>query len=102
MGDGTAESKEKMQNAIDDLWRFTDELFHNTEADKAMISEGIGVDVSKLKETYYQKVNQVLKRQNLISLNQNIFKKEVRKVFILSIWDISLAICNICSELILI
>ncbi len=65
LGDGTAESKERMQNAIDDLWRYTDELFHTTEADKAMIAEGIGVEVSKLKDTYYQQVNQILEEAKL-------------------------------------
>jgi ring-1,2-phenylacetyl-CoA epoxidase subunit PaaC len=65
LGDGTAESKARMQNAIDDLWRYTDELFHTTEADKAMIAKGIGVDVSKLKDTYYQQVNQILEEAKL-------------------------------------
>ena len=54
LGDGTEESHQKMQDAIDDLWTYTDELFHQTEADKAMVKEGIGVDVTKLKDNYYQ------------------------------------------------
>ncbi|MDX1463959.1 MAG: 1,2-phenylacetyl-CoA epoxidase subunit PaaC, partial [Marinirhabdus sp.] len=44
LGDGTEESNAKMQEAIDDLWTYTDELFDLTEADEKMISEGIGVD----------------------------------------------------------
>lgn len=60
LGDGTAESHQKMQEAIDDLWRFTDELFQLTKADKAMIDEGIGVDVSNFKEAYYQEVSEIL------------------------------------------
>ena len=35
LGDGTEESNKKMQEAINDLWTYTDELFHQTEADKA-------------------------------------------------------------------
>jgi ring-1,2-phenylacetyl-CoA epoxidase subunit PaaC len=46
LGDGTDESHSRIQTAINDLWIFTDELFHQTDADKAMVSEGIGVDVT--------------------------------------------------------
>ncbi len=60
LGDGTEESHAKMQDAIDGLWTYTDELFHQTDADKQMVSEGIGVDVTKLKDTYYNNVAEVL------------------------------------------
>ncbi len=65
LGDGTEESRQKMQEAIDDLWTYTDELFHQTEADKAMVSENVGVDVTRLKETYYNEVAKVLKEATL-------------------------------------
>lgn len=65
LGDGTAESHDKIQNAINDLWAYTDELFHTTVADKTMISQGIGFDVSLLKETYYQKVNEILEEATI-------------------------------------
>ncbi len=60
LGDGTAESKQKMQTAINDLWTFTDELFHQTGADQDMVAQGIGVDVTLLKNDYYKKVNEIL------------------------------------------
>jgi ring-1,2-phenylacetyl-CoA epoxidase subunit PaaC len=75
LGDGTAESKEKMQEAINDLWRYTDELFHQTEADKAMVVEGIGVDVSKLKENYYKHVNELLEESSLEIPESKYFQK---------------------------
>ena len=31
LGDGTEVSKQKMQDAIDALWTYTDELFHQTK-----------------------------------------------------------------------
>lgn len=65
LGDGTEESNAKMQEAIDDLWVYTDELFDLTEADKAMIAEGVGVDTSKFKELYYAEISEVLKEANL-------------------------------------
>lgn len=75
LGDGTAESKEKIQNAIDALWTYTDELFHQTDADKAMLAEGVGVDVTKLKESYYQKVSEVLKMATLSVPESKWFQK---------------------------
>jgi ring-1,2-phenylacetyl-CoA epoxidase subunit PaaC len=75
LGDGTAESKERMQNAIDDLWIYTDELFHQTDADKAMVNDGVGVDVTKLKEAYYKKVSSVLAEATLITPAVEYFQK---------------------------
>ena len=36
-----------------------------TDADKAMVSEGIGVDVTQLKQRYYQKVNAILEEATI-------------------------------------
>jgi ring-1,2-phenylacetyl-CoA epoxidase subunit PaaC len=65
LGDGTEESNQRVQTAVNDLWVFTDELFHQTDADKAMVSEGIGVDVTQLKQSYYQKVNAILEEATI-------------------------------------
>ena len=79
LGDGTEESKEKMQEAIDELWAYTDELFDVTEADQAMIEEGIGVDTSKLKEAYYEEVSALLKEANLEVPERKYFIKGGKK-----------------------
>jgi len=75
LGDGTEESKAKMQDAIDSLWTYTDELFHETEADKVMVAEGIGIDVTKLKEAYYKKVNEILEEATLKIPESKWFQK---------------------------
>ena len=75
LGDGTDESHQKMQNAIDDLWTYTDELFHHTDADKAMVQEGIGVDVTKLKELYYSTVTSILEEATLSIPKSKYFQK---------------------------
>jgi ring-1,2-phenylacetyl-CoA epoxidase subunit PaaC len=75
LGDGTEESHNKIQTAINDLWEFTDELFHTTDADKAMFSEGIGVDVSLLKELFYKKVNVILSESTLQTPDIKYFQK---------------------------
>jgi ring-1,2-phenylacetyl-CoA epoxidase subunit PaaC len=75
LGDGTEESKNRMQTAINDLWTFTDELFHQTDADKAMVSEEVGVDVTKLKDAYYQKVSEILSEATLEIPEMRYFQK---------------------------
>ena len=75
LGDGTEESSKRMQATINDLWTYTDELFHLTEADKAMVAEGVGVDVTKLKDAYYQKVSNVLQEATLSIPESKYFQK---------------------------
>ncbi|NNE30892.1 MAG: phenylacetate-CoA oxygenase subunit PaaC [Winogradskyella sp.] len=75
LGDGTEESNSKMQEAINDLWTYTDELFHQTEADKAMVKAGIGVDVTKLKDGYYKQVNELLEEAALKIPESKYFQK---------------------------
>lgn len=65
LGDGSEESHNRIQTAMNDLWIYTDELFHQTEADKAMAAEGIGVDVTILKTGFYQKVSAILEEATL-------------------------------------
>jgi ring-1,2-phenylacetyl-CoA epoxidase subunit PaaC len=75
LGDGTTESHQKMQDAIDGLWTYTDELFHQTDADKVMVSEGIGVDVTSLKEEYYAIVSKILEEATLKTPESKWFQK---------------------------
>ncbi|MFT4643202.1 MAG: ring-1,2-phenylacetyl-CoA epoxidase subunit PaaC [Candidatus Azotimanducaceae bacterium] len=75
LGDGTAESHQRMQDAIDSLWTYTDELFHQTEADKTIISEGIGVDVTVLKSVYYATVSKILNESTLKTPESKWFQK---------------------------
>ncbi len=75
LGDGTEESNDKMQNAINDLWTFTDELFHQTEADIAMVNENIGVDVNLLRTIYYKKISEILETATLQTPESIYFQK---------------------------
>jgi ring-1,2-phenylacetyl-CoA epoxidase subunit PaaC len=75
LGDGTQESQERIQQAINDLWTFTDELFHQTEADKVILKEGIGVDVTKLKSAYYKTVKDLLEEATLSVPDAKYFQK---------------------------
>ena len=75
LGDGTSESHQKMQEAIDDRWLYVNEMFLKTDADIAMIEAGIGVDVSELKEAYHQKVTEVLTEATLSIPDEKYFQK---------------------------
>lgn len=60
LGDGTEESRDRMQKAINELWRYTGELFMPSDAEKSSVDQGIGVDVSKLKTKWMQRVQETL------------------------------------------
>ena len=75
LGDVTEESHNIIQSAINDMWIFTDELFHQTDADKAMVAEGIGVDVTLLKVNYYKKASSILEEATLQTPSIEYFQK---------------------------
>lgn len=75
LGDGTEESHQRIQAAIDDLWMYTDEFFHLTEAETAMVEEGIGVDTLKFKEEYYATLTEILEEATLKVPESKYFHK---------------------------
>jgi ring-1,2-phenylacetyl-CoA epoxidase subunit PaaC len=75
IGDGTAESHQKAQQAVNDLWVFTDELFHTSPADQAMIVAGVAPDMLQLREYYYEKVEELLSVSTLTIPEVPYFQK---------------------------
>lgn len=65
LGDGTEESKEKMQVAIDERWPYIGELFEASEADKAAWAAGYGADLSVIKNLWQERVKVVLAEAQL-------------------------------------
>lgn len=65
LGDGTAESHNRMQTALDELWPFSGELFMPSAADLALQSEGIAPDLSMLAPLWRAKVAAVLDEATL-------------------------------------
>lgn len=65
LGDGTSESKSRVQTAINELYRFTGELFEMNEVDSLLINEKIACDLSVLHSTWLAKVNAVLAEATL-------------------------------------
>ena len=46
LGDGTEESHTRVQEAINTLWKFTNELFYQDEVDQKVIDLGLGVKLT--------------------------------------------------------
>ncbi len=60
LGDGTDESHARMQQAVNELWMYTGELFAMNDTDTAMVSEGIGVDLPAIKPLWTARIRAVL------------------------------------------
>lgn len=60
LGAGTSESKQKMQLAIDHLFPFTQEFFTVTPVEQEMTVQGMGPDVSSMKDAYCTHVEALL------------------------------------------
>ncbi|CAN5680213.1 phenylacetate-CoA oxygenase subunit PaaC [soil metagenome] len=65
LGDSTEESKDRMLAAIDELWRFTGELFMPADYETAAANEGYGVAVTSLQQNWMQKVTMVFEEATL-------------------------------------
>jgi len=65
LGDGTPESHERTQRALNALWRFTDELFDHDAVDDAMTAQGIVVDHDAIKSRWQTMVADVVHRATL-------------------------------------
>ncbi|MES2800102.1 MAG: 1,2-phenylacetyl-CoA epoxidase subunit PaaC [Bacteroidota bacterium] len=65
LGDGTVESHERVQGALDKLWRYTKELFYNDAVDVALLESGVGVDLNKIQLQWKLTVEQVFERAKL-------------------------------------
>jgi ring-1,2-phenylacetyl-CoA epoxidase subunit PaaC len=65
LGDGTAESKARVQVAFDELWRFTGELFTLDEIDAAMVAQKVAPDLATLKPKWIARIDEVLREATL-------------------------------------
>jgi ring-1,2-phenylacetyl-CoA epoxidase subunit PaaC len=65
LGDGTDESHRRMQNAVDDLWMYTGELFEMDEIDRQMLDSGVGVDLESLRSKWTEHVHRTFDEATL-------------------------------------
>ncbi len=65
LGDGTDESHERMQQAINDRWAYAGELTKMNETDREMLAQGIGVDVTGIHDSWQKRVEEILQEATL-------------------------------------
>lgn len=76
LGDGTAESRQRLQTALDDLWPYTGELFMPSEADAAMCEEGVSPNLATLRPLWAAKVAAVLEEATLVQPSAEIWMQK--------------------------
>lgn len=65
LGDGTEESHGRVQNALNHLWRYTNELFFTNEVDAELREKGVVFSTEELKNDWSATVKMVLEQATL-------------------------------------
>lgn len=65
LGDGTEESHERIQDAFDELWRYTGELFYQDEIDEFLQDKGLAADPDSFKSDWKNLVVDTLEEATL-------------------------------------
>jgi ring-1,2-phenylacetyl-CoA epoxidase subunit PaaC len=65
LGDGTEESHEKIQEALNDTWMFVDDLFLTMPADNVLLEKGIIPDMSSIRTAWNKTIEKVLDEATL-------------------------------------
>lgn len=66
LGNGTRESHERTQRAVDELWMYTGELFETDDVDQAAVDAGVGVDSASLKPEWDATIDRILAQAILV------------------------------------
>jgi ring-1,2-phenylacetyl-CoA epoxidase subunit PaaC len=70
LGDGTDESHSRMEKAMDQLWRYTGELFEPAEYEQTLVTGGIAVDLAIIRPLWERRVEEVLTAAQLTDLTK--------------------------------
>ena len=79
LGDGTEESHQRLQNALNELWMFTSDLFDMNEVDAVLIKAGVAPDLNVIKEAWEKRVKEVIAEATLQIPSGNIKQKGSRE-----------------------
>jgi len=66
LGDGTAESRQRVTEGLDWCWRFVDELFEVDEVTRVLVAEGVAPDPAALRAPFDVEVDAVLAHATLV------------------------------------
>jgi len=65
LGDGTEESHTRLQDAVNELWRYTGELFVSDDVERRLVQQKVAVDSSAIEARWREQVNEVLGRAGI-------------------------------------
>lgn len=65
LGDGTDESHRRIKDALDELWKFTGELFVPADYEKVLAEKGIAADLPALRPLWEERVGSVFQQAGL-------------------------------------
>ena len=65
LGDGTEESRRRMQDGLDWMWRFVPELFEMDDLATEAAARGVGPDLASLRDEYESKVRAIVEEATL-------------------------------------
>ncbi|WP_368877508.1 1,2-phenylacetyl-CoA epoxidase subunit PaaC [Providencia vermicola] len=74
LGDGSEVSHQKIQQSVNQLWRFTGELFHADDIEIALAKTGIAVDPRTLHEQWLATVTDIFDQATLSIPDQNTYR----------------------------
>ena len=74
LGDGTQQSHDLMQSAINDLWSYSDELFVQGDDELQLVAQGIAADQASIEGQWRAKVSQTMAEATL-TLPTDCFQK---------------------------
>ena len=66
LGDGTEESHRRVQDALNELWRFTTELFAPDEVDDVLVAAGVAPALAALQPRWLARIDEVLQEATLV------------------------------------
>lgn len=66
LGDGTEESHRRAQQAVNELWRFTTELFAPDEVDEVLAAAGVAPQLAELQSRWSGRIDAVLQEAKLL------------------------------------
>lgn len=75
LGDGTEESNARIQDSLNTLWRYTNELFFTDEVDAELVEKGIVPSLQDIQNEWNATVNSVLTEATL-TIPTNNWKQE--------------------------
>lgn len=65
LGDGTDESRDRAQAAIDHLWRYTGELFEQDHVEDELIAVGVAADPAAIRDEWHTTVSTAIREATL-------------------------------------